>query len=171
MKINESQNKSDKLFNNVSEDSSGTLKTNPEIETREINKSESEEIAENKNDNKVKTNDLNSSKKEKPNIKFGELYIKCYPWAKVYLNDKFIETTPLTKNITTKTGKYLLTLVHPNYPKYLDSIKITENKLSFVEVNLDTLFGYFYCQVYPWSEIYIDGIQKGVTPLRNPIKL
>jgi eukaryotic-like serine/threonine-protein kinase len=105
------------------------------------------------------------------NIELGELYIKCYPWAKVYLDNKFIETTPLAKNISAKSGNYLLTLIHPDYPKYSDSIKITADEISFVEVNLDTLFGYLECQVYPWSEIYIDGEKKGVTPLDIPIRL
>lgn len=104
-------------------------------------------------------------------IKMGELQIKCYPWAKVFLNNKFIETTPLSKNISAKEGKYLLTLVHPDYPEYSDSIKIIGDELYFVEVNLNTLFGYLECQVYPWSEVYINGQKKGVTPFQKPIKL
>jgi eukaryotic-like serine/threonine-protein kinase len=113
---------------------------------------------------------LRSTSKGK-SIELGELYIKCYPWAKVYLNNNFIETTPLTKNISAKSGNYLLTLIHPDYPNYFDSIKITADELVFVEVNLDTLLGYLDCQVYPWSEIYIDGEKKGVTPLDIPIRL
>ena len=77
----------------------------------------------------------------------------------------------LSKNINTKTGEYLLTLIHPDYPKYSENINITKEKLKFVEVNLDTLFGYFQCQVFPWSEIIINGEKKGVTPLQNPIRL
>lgn len=38
-------------------------------------------------------------------------------------------------------------------------------------MNLDTLFGYFNCQIYPWGEIFINGEKKGVTPLQKPIKL
>ncbi|MBK8944147.1 MAG: serine/threonine protein kinase [Ignavibacteriae bacterium] len=114
----------------------------------------------------ISSENLNSAQ----NI-FGELYVKCYPWAKVYLNNKFIETTPLENNINTKSGNYLLTLVHPEYPKFSDSIKIIPNKLTFVEINLDTLFGYFNCQVFPWGEIFINGEKKGVTPLEFPIKL
>lgn len=36
--------------------------------------------------------------------------------GKIYLNNKFVETTPFEKNINIKTGKYLLSLVHPDYP-------------------------------------------------------
>ncbi len=102
---------------------------------------------------------------------FGELYVKCYPWAKVYLNNKFVETTPFEKNINIKTGKYLLSLVHPDYPKFMDSIIVSSENLTFIEVNLDTLFGYFNCQIYPWGEIFLNGEKKGVTPLQKPIKL
>ena len=101
----------------------------------------------------------------------GELFIKCFPWAKIYLNNEYIETTPLSKNIGLKTGKYLLTLVHPDYPNYSDSISISDANLSFIEVNLDTLFGYFECQVYPWGDLFINGEKKGTTPLTNSIKL
>ncbi len=119
----------------------------------------------------TKLDNLVISTSTEKNNELGELYIKCYPWAKIYLNNEFIETTPLSKNISTKSGNYLLTLIHPDYPKYSDSIKINPYELSFVEVNLDTLFGYFDCQVYPWGELYIDGEKKGVTPFDIPIRL
>ncbi|MCB9208046.1 MAG: serine/threonine protein kinase [Ignavibacteriales bacterium] len=151
-----------------------------EIATAEINNLPKSKIVNEKSDEVNKTENETSKTVEeklqadKPKIKseeFGELFIKCYPWAKVYLNNKYIETTPLSKNINTKTGEYLLTLIHPDYPKYSENINITKEKLKFVEVNLDTLFGYFQCQVFPWSEIIINGEKKGVTPLENPIRL
>ena len=122
-----------------------------------------------KNDNLPE--EINTPRTTTPPSKFGELQVKCYPWAEIFLNDEFIETTPLSESITKKTGKYQLTLVHPDYPKYSDSIKISEDRLTFIEVNLDTLFGYFYCQVFPWGEVYVNGELKGVTPLQFPIPL
>ncbi|MFZ1292488.1 MAG: serine/threonine-protein kinase [Melioribacteraceae bacterium] len=140
-----------------------------EISNQTIAKRESDLSQKEKNNfNENKISEVNLEPDENS---IGELYVKCYPWAKVYLNNKFIETTPLTKNISTKSGNYLLTLIHPDYPKFSDSVKITNEKLTFIEVNLDTLFGYFDCQIYPWGEIYINGEKKGVTPLQFPIKL
>ncbi|MBK7105396.1 MAG: serine/threonine protein kinase [Ignavibacteriae bacterium] len=137
------------------------------VDSQKLSENEKDENLIPQNDDKIiSPENLNSSE----NI-FGELFIKCYPWAKVYLDNKFIETTPLEKNITTKSGNYLLTLVHPDYPKYSDSIKINPKKLTFIEINLDTLFGYFDCQIYPWGEIYLNGEKKGITPLEFPIKL
>lgn len=120
-----------------------------------------------------------TNKKEKPIILEedellignGELFVKCFPWAKIYLDEKYLETTPLAENIALSAGNYLLTLMHPDYPNYSDSIIVKPGKLSFIEVNLDTLFGYFDCQVYPWSELFIDGVNKGTTPLQNLIRL
>jgi len=106
-----------------------------------------------------------------PTSKYGEIYIKCYPWANVHLNNKYVETTPLSKNINAETGSYLLTLTHPDFPKYSDSIKISSEEVLFVEVNLDTLFGLLECKVYPWAELYIDEISLGITPLESPLKL
>jgi serine/threonine protein kinase len=117
------------------------------------------------------TEDINKAKTITPISTFGELQVKCYPWAEVFLNDEFIETTPISKPIIKKSGVYQLTLVHPDYPKYSDSIKISEDRLTFFEVNLDTLFGYLYCQVFPWAEVYVNGEKKGITPLQFPIPL
>jgi serine/threonine-protein kinase len=104
-------------------------------------------------------------------IEKGELFVKCFPWAKIYLNNNYLETTPLSKNLELAAGSYLLTLVHPDYPKYSDSVIISKEKLSFIEVNLDTLFGFLECQVYPWGDLFINGEKKGTTPLENSIKL
>ena len=101
----------------------------------------------------------------------GEIYIKCYPWADIHLNDKYIETTPLSQNITTDPGIYVLNLLHPNYPPCSDTIQIYPSELYSLEINLDTLFGFLDCQVYPWGEIHLNGEKKGVTPLEFPIPL
>jgi len=136
-----------------------------------------EEISDNNSDLETNNNEniipdtLQKSNNMVKNSSFGNLFVKCYPWAKVYLNEKYIETTPLNNNINIKSGLHFLKLVHPDYPEYSDSIIIQPNELFFVEVNLDTLFGYFDCQIYPWGEIYIDGKKMGMTPLEDPIKL
>jgi serine/threonine-protein kinase len=129
----------------------------------------SNEVVNNENQKNKPTpvNEVENSK----GVSFGELYIKCYPWAKIFINNQFIETTPLQKNINLEEGTHLLTLVHPDYPKYSDSIKILPDKLNFVEINLDTLFGYLECQVYPWGELFVDGESRGITPFEEPIRL
>lgn len=101
----------------------------------------------------------------------GSLIIKCFPWADVYINGNKIDTTPLEKAIQLQSGKFQLTLRHPRYPEYSRELKIYPEKQLNVSVDLDTLFGYLDCKVYPWGEILINGETKGQTPLENPIIL
>ncbi|MCF6270157.1 MAG: protein kinase [Melioribacteraceae bacterium] len=112
------------------------------------------------------SSDRDIKKKEK-----GELFIECFPWAEIYINNQKFETTPIKKNIKLLEGKYELKLVHPDYPTFVDSIKILPMELTNIIVKLDTLFGFLDCKVFPWGEIYLDNIYKGETPLTKPLIL
>ena len=68
-------------------------------------------------------------------------------------------------------GEYDIKLVHPQYPPFVKNVEISSQKITSIEVNLDTLFGYLDCHIYPWGKIYIDGTYKGDTPLNAPIVL
>ncbi len=100
---------------------------------------------------------------------FGELNIQCLPWAEVYLDSEKIETTPLKKPLVLPAGPHRLTLRHPQYPAYSQVIQIQPEAITTVHADLDTLFGYLDCQVYPWGDIFIDGQYAGQTPLQNPL--
>jgi serine/threonine-protein kinase len=99
----------------------------------------------------------------------GSLSLVCFPWADVYINNKKIDTTPLTTEL--ETGTYLVKLVHPDYPIYTKSIKIIDNEMTNIQVNLDTLFGYLNCRIFPWGEVFIDNQSKGNTPFSEPLRL
>lgn len=100
----------------------------------------------------------------------GKLYIECLPWANVYLNSRHVETTPISKDIVLPPGKYSLRLAHPDYPEYKGEVLIKAGETTSLSVNLETLFGYIDCKVYPWGDVYLNGIKKGSTPLQAPIK-
>jgi serine/threonine-protein kinase len=104
-------------------------------------------------------------------VTYGKLNITCIPWAHVYLDSIKIETTPLSNYIETTTGEHLLNLKHPDFPEYKKKIFIELNKINNIRVNLDTLFGFLECKVFPWGEVYINGEKKEDTPLTEPIKL
>ncbi|MGH7599758.1 MAG: serine/threonine-protein kinase [bacterium] len=100
---------------------------------------------------------------------FGELSIQCLPWAEVYLDSEKIDTTPLKNPLVLPAGQHRLTLRHPQYPAYSQIIQIQPETMTTVHADLDTLFGYLDCQIYPWGDIYIDGQNAGQTPLQNPL--
>ncbi len=104
-------------------------------------------------------------------IQYGEFNIECNPWAKVIIDSVNYESTPLKENVKLAAGRHLLKLIHPNYPVYSHSIYIEPGLLNNMKINLDTLFGYLNCSIFPWGNIYIDGNYKGQTPLLNPIAL
>ncbi|MBZ0198232.1 MAG: protein kinase [Ignavibacteriaceae bacterium] len=100
----------------------------------------------------------------------GKLHIECLPWANVFINSRHVETTPISKDIVLPAGKYSLRLAHPDYPEYNGEVLIKAGETTSLSFNLETLFGYIDCKVYPWGEVFLNGIKKGSTPLQAPIK-
>jgi len=119
-----------------------------------------------KSNSEIKANSSVTYKKQN-----GGLFVECLPWAEIYINNKKYETTPMKNNIQLLEGKYELKLLHPEYPPFIDTIKILPKEITNFKVNLDTLFGFLDCKVFPWGNIYVDDIYKGETPLLNPIIL
>lgn len=103
--------------------------------------------------------------------KSGELFIECIPWAYIYLDSNKVETTPLKNPLNITEGEHQLELIHPNYPKYSSRIIISSDKRTTLRINLDTLFGYLDCKVYPWSEVIINSKTIGQTPFQKPLRL
>jgi hypothetical protein len=142
------------------------------------NKKKDELFIPSKDEEEVKNKNIKNDyvKKKNSNIlpiekKDGELFVECLPWGDIYINNKKFETTPIKKSIKLLEGKYELRLVHPDYPVFIDSIKILPTELLNISVKLDTLFGFLDCKVFPWGEVYIDDVYKGETPFVKPIIL
>lgn len=102
---------------------------------------------------------------------YGELAVEVLPWAVVYIDSARYETTPLKENITLETGNHAIMLMNPGYPVYRTEVNIREGELNRLKVNLEGLMGFLDCKVHPWGEIFVDGILKGETPLKSPVKL
>ncbi len=120
-----------------------------------------------RNDN----SDENIQTEIKNEINYGSVNVECIPWAEVFIDGKRIDATPLKEVIYLPEGAYKLSLAHPDYPQYEESIKIKGDELLLLQYNLQMLFAYFDCMIYPWGEIYIDGKNYGTTPLTKPIVL
>jgi eukaryotic-like serine/threonine-protein kinase len=101
----------------------------------------------------------------------GQLFIECLPWADVYINNRKIDTTPLSNNITLKAGVYYLRLSHPNFPAYFRKIRIKPNSIDSISVNFNNIVGYLECKINPWGDIYLNNDLFGTTPLREPLAL
>jgi serine/threonine-protein kinase len=104
-------------------------------------------------------------------ISYGKLFVTVNPWAEVYINNRKIDTTPLEDEIELESGSYELKLLHPDFPAYKETIEIKPDILKTVKINFNEKVGFLDCKVFPWGEIYINGIYNSTTPLRKPIIL
>ena len=78
----------------------------------------------------------------------------------------------LLKNyIALRDGSVRLELIHPDYPTYQLPIEVKSDQVKWMKFNLDSLFGFLNCNIYPWGEVYIDGAHMGQSPFQKPIIL
>ncbi len=101
----------------------------------------------------------------------GKLFIDCYPWADVYIDNKKFDRTPLQSEIMLKPGKHVIKLIHPDYPPIIKNLDIFSQKTETIKINFNETVGYLECNIYPWGKIYVDSSYIGITPLRKPIAL
>jgi serine/threonine protein kinase len=121
---------------------------------------------------KVVDRDTSSFVEETPVIdKPGKLLVECSPWAYVYLNEAKIDSTPLSGPIILSPDTYTLALMHPDYPLYTRTIEIQSEEILEIRVDMDTLVGFLYCNVYPWAEVFIEDKAIGQTPFLKPVRL
>lgn len=67
----------------------------------------------------------------------GFLSVEVRPWAEVYIDGKFFDTTPLKRLITIGDGEHLLELKHPDYPTFREMINITPGDTVFIRKRLN----------------------------------
>lgn len=66
----------------------------------------------------------------------GFLALQVSPWARVFINGRFYETTPLEKPIALAPGRYQVELIHEAYQTWRDSIEITPGQILRRDVKL-----------------------------------
>ncbi len=78
----------------------------------------------------------------------GKLFIVVNPWAKIYINDDYIETTPLTKPLSLKPGKYKIELRNPNYKEHIEYFESTHGQVDTLYAQLKLNRGLLVSFVY-----------------------
>jgi len=66
----------------------------------------------------------------------GFLDIQVIPWAQIYVNGEYYETTPLEKPLSLSVGKHTIRLLNPTYPSCEGTIEILANETSQTKVTL-----------------------------------
>jgi len=120
---------------------------------------------------KVKKHPKNSAKNPITNFieitGYGWLKVSAVPWAGVYIDDKFIDRTPIGKPIKIASGKHIVIFKHPGRGEVVKTVYL--NRGETLKVNVILEYGYLKVVVNPWGYIYIDGKKVAETPIANPI--
>ena len=101
----------------------------------------------------------------------GTVIFTSTPWAKVYVDNKFVGETPFSKPFIIAAGKHSILFVHPSFEPIMQTITVLPFRESKVTGNFFDNVGYLNCLANPWAEVYINDQYKDTTPLEKPIML
>ena len=66
----------------------------------------------------------------------GYLALAVYPWAEVYIDGEFYDTTPLPKPLIINPGRHLVQLRHPDYQQWQSYVEIPAGDTANLRVQL-----------------------------------
>jgi serine/threonine protein kinase len=97
--------------------------------------------------------------------------INVDPWAKIYIDGKYIETTPTAKSIEVSSGSHRIKLENPNFQTWQKNINFKPGQTVSLDVKLEPFSGRLKISVKPWADVYIDGKFYETTPIAESIQL
>ena len=97
--------------------------------------------------------------------------INVDPWAKIYIDGKYVETTPIAKALEVTSGTHTVRLENPGFQSWQKRVNFKPGQTVSMDVKLNPFAGYLKISVRPWADVYIDGKFHETTPIADPIKL
>jgi hypothetical protein len=94
--------------------------------------------AKNRHNNVPGQNPKLESKQQQAKVDTGTLELITYPWAMVFIDDKYIGETPRLKNITLPAGKHKIYLMNPYLKPYTDTINVLPDKTITKRIDLNS---------------------------------
>jgi serine/threonine protein kinase len=99
------------------------------------------------------------------------LKVSVTPWAKIYIDNSYIETTPIAQSLTLNAGSHRIKLENSAFKVWEKTMQFAAGQTVTLDVNLEPMDGFLKITVKPWADIYIDGKFYETTPIGGPIKL
>jgi serine/threonine protein kinase len=106
---------------------------------------------------------------EKSTPDSGYVQISCTPWAKVFLGNEYIGTTPIAGSLKVRAGVHTVTFNNPSFLPLVRSVTVRAGTQTHVEANFLEQVGYLLVVSQPWAEIYVDDQYRETTPLGQPL--
>jgi len=104
-------------------------------------------------------------------IDTGFVSITGTPWAKIYIDNKFIGETPFDAPFPLPTGSHTIIFTHPSFEPVIKTVVVTAKSQFRVACDFLTNAGFLNCSATPWAEVYIDDVYRDTTPLSKAIIL
>jgi serine/threonine protein kinase len=99
----------------------------------------------------------------------GDVRFTSNPWAKVYVDGRFVGETPISQSMHLSKGKHVVTFSNPSFDPIVKTIEVRGENEGHISADFLENAGYLQCAVEPWAEVYIDEQYKDTTPLNKPI--
>jgi serine/threonine protein kinase len=106
---------------------------------------------------------------EKVSTDSGFVQISCTPWAKVFLGNEYVGTTPIAGSLKVKAGVHTFTFNNPSFLPMVRSVTVLAGTQTQVEASFLEQVGYLLVVSQPWAEIYVDDQYRETTPLGQPL--
>jgi eukaryotic-like serine/threonine-protein kinase len=97
------------------------------------------------------------------------LKFQVKPWARVYVDGQYWETTPTDRMLVLPSGKHYIRLTHDVLPSYEKEINTFPGDTATFRIDLVANAGWIALSVRPWGEVYLDGKHIATTPVSKPI--
>ncbi|MBN2380984.1 serine/threonine protein kinase [candidate division WOR-3 bacterium] len=108
---------------------------------------------------------------EDPVVEESFLRFQIKPWARIYIDGKYWETTPTDRILTVEPGRHKLTLTNEYLTTYEQMVEVKAGETLAFKMDLLANASWLKLSVRPWGEVYIDGNHISTTPLAEPITL
>ncbi len=102
---------------------------------------------------------------------YGYLDINVIPWADLYIDNVYVDRTPIEDHLHLRTGIHELKLIHPNRKILILEINIIEDSIMRIDKELEKAYGYLKVIVRPWADVYVDDSLIGTTPIADSLYL
>ncbi|MEO0116950.1 MAG: serine/threonine-protein kinase [candidate division WOR-3 bacterium] len=120
-----------------------------------------------------KKGDKKREKKEEPPIPssprakpdYGYLKIQVEPWADIYWENSYLGQTPFPFPIKLPIGRRKIKFSHPEFGVVEKEVEILPEETTHILFDFKTVLGGLKVIVEPWARIYLDGNDKGETPM------
>jgi tRNA A-37 threonylcarbamoyl transferase component Bud32 len=99
----------------------------------------------------------------------GYVQISCTPWAKVFLGNEYIGTTPIAGSLKVKAGVHTITFNNPSFLPIVRSVTVRPGTQTPVDANFLDEVGYLLVVSQPWAQIYVDDQYRETTPIAQPL--